>query len=154
MLTKPVGEGPFPAVVLLHGCSGIVPHYGVWADRLAGWGYVALQVDSLKPRGETYICDKVFAISPFTRAKDAHAAKAYLAGLRFVRGEQIAVLGWSHGGWATLLTLNNSPNVERWSDPFQAAVAFYPWCRGAIYHLDAPLLILIGERDDWTPAGL
>jgi dienelactone hydrolase len=36
--------------------------------------------------------------------------------------------------------------------PFKAAVAFYPWCLPGLGQLNAPLLILIGEADDWTPA--
>jgi dienelactone hydrolase len=50
-LTKPQGDGPFPAVVLMHGCTGIGKHQEDWAARFASWGYVALQVDSLGPRG-------------------------------------------------------------------------------------------------------
>ena len=45
------GEGPFPAVVVLHGCIGITGHFTGIADRLSSWGYVALAVDSLGPRG-------------------------------------------------------------------------------------------------------
>src|SRR3989339_2086767 len=38
-LSKPEGEGPFPAVVLLHGCSGMQPgRDSLWARRIAGWG--------------------------------------------------------------------------------------------------------------------
>ena len=51
-LNKPDGEGPFPAIVLLHGCGGIQPKRDHrWAERLSGWGYVTLQVDSFWPRG-------------------------------------------------------------------------------------------------------
>jgi hypothetical protein len=45
-LTKPQGDGPFPAVVLMHGCTGIAKNQDEWVERLASWGYVALQVDS------------------------------------------------------------------------------------------------------------
>src|SRR5206468_3985481 len=46
-------------------------------------------------------------------------------------------------------------------DGFAAAVALYPGCapaartwinRSGVYQPIAPLLILIGEKDDWTPA--
>ena len=30
-LSKPTGAGPFPAVVLMHGCSGIFPTHVRWA---------------------------------------------------------------------------------------------------------------------------
>jgi len=56
-LTKPDGEGPFPAIVLLHGCGGMKSSYPHnWDKRLAEWGYVSLQVDSLSPRGMSSIC--------------------------------------------------------------------------------------------------
>ena len=42
---------PYPAVVVLHGCGGISSHSAKIADRLGSWGYVALTVDSLGPRG-------------------------------------------------------------------------------------------------------
>ena len=35
---------------------------------------------------------------------------------------------------------------------FRAAVAFYPPCRGFRGNVTIPTLILIGERDDVTPA--
>jgi poly(3-hydroxybutyrate) depolymerase len=50
LLFRPKGEGPFPAVVLLHGCRGIQPYQRDWAGKLAEWGYVALLVDSFGPR--------------------------------------------------------------------------------------------------------
>src|SRR6185312_14317197 len=49
-LVKPDGRGPFPAVVILHGCSGFSSVYAITAERLKSWGYVALAVDSLGPR--------------------------------------------------------------------------------------------------------
>jgi hypothetical protein len=36
------GGGPFPAVVVLHGCIGITGHFTGIADRLSSWEYVAL----------------------------------------------------------------------------------------------------------------
>ncbi len=49
-MTKPEGDGPFAAVVMLHGCSGPWKPWGnPWSARLVRWGYVALQVDSFLP---------------------------------------------------------------------------------------------------------
>jgi len=81
------------------------------------------------------------------RVYDAYDAKTYLSGLPFVDRGRIAVLGWSHGGFTTLQAL-----YKKKADPFRAAVAFYPSCRRMLTDLNAPLLILIGEADDWTPA--
>ncbi len=52
LLAKPPGDGPFPAVVLLHTCGGLQPHVITdWPDYLTGLGYVTLSVDSFSPRG-------------------------------------------------------------------------------------------------------
>ena len=155
-LTKPHGDGPFGAIVLLHGCSGIKPWNDMWAERLKEWGYVTLAVDSLGPRGESDICENIHRVPPNIRAKDAHAAKSYLAGLPFVDSNRIAVMGMSHGGSTTLYAVRNPwyAEVKQRSDPFRAAVALYPYCPNKLARCDAPLLILIGELDDWCPAEL
>ena len=56
MLYRPDGEGPFPAVVALHGCAGlgkngIAERYRDWAERLANIGFVVLFPDSFGSRG-------------------------------------------------------------------------------------------------------
>ncbi len=64
------------------------------------------------------------------------------------------VQGLSHGGAAVLQTLDRSV-AERSGVPyrFAAGIAYYPDCSGALgLSLYAPLLVLIGELDDWTPA--
>jgi dipeptidyl aminopeptidase/acylaminoacyl peptidase len=63
-LYQPAGEGPFPAVVFLHGCAGIDPVQHHWAHRLQQWGYVVLLVDSFGPRGVTNVCTGGVALSP------------------------------------------------------------------------------------------
>jgi dienelactone hydrolase len=97
------------------------------------------------------VCGSPFAVDASTRAADAHAAMASLAGLPFVDKEWIAVMGMSHGGWTTLMAVENTYLIEMpRANPFKAAVALYPHCGPQLYRLDAPLLILIGEADDWT----
>lgn len=151
-LTKPQGNGPFPAVVLLHGCGGFRAYQDVWAERFANWGYVALQLDSFGPRGLSSVCED----SPLSlvylihhRIKDAYDAKTYLIGLPFVDRNRVGVMGWSHGGWTTISVVD-----QKRDDPFRSAIAFYPFCDRKLFNFNAPLLILIGEKDDWTPANL
>lgn len=150
---RPAGSGPFGGVVMLHGCAGIWKlRDDVWSDRLVSWGYVVLQVDSFVARGyPNGICQSPLKVSPRTRAKDAHAAKIYLSVLPYVDVDRIAVMGMSHGGWTTLSAIENSYlDGDVRAKPFRAAVALYPWCESPLYRLDAPLLILIGDADDWT----
>jgi len=149
-LTKPQGDGPFPAVVLLHGCDGIMANRDdLWAERFASWGYVAFQVDSFGPRGLSSICEDlalVFSIVA-ARALDTYDAKSYLAGLPFVDRNRIAVMGWAHGGGTTISVI-----AQKRNDPFRSAIAFYPYCEQPLVDLNAPLLILIGEKDRMHPA--
>jgi hypothetical protein len=56
ILHKPGGDGPFPALVMLVGCEGnthpappLAKQHAQWVDRVVGWGYVALELDSFSP---------------------------------------------------------------------------------------------------------
>ena len=49
-LVKPNGDGPFPAVIMMHGCSRDTPYQDAWEKRFIQWGYAVLRVDSLTPR--------------------------------------------------------------------------------------------------------
>jgi dienelactone hydrolase len=113
-LTKPQGDGPFPAVVLLHGCGGIVKNNDDWAERLTSWGYVALQVDSFGPRGQSNIYSNTMLIPLHLRVQDAYDAKSYLAGFPFVDRNRIAVMGWFTGGNITLAAVSAS-NYATWA---------------------------------------
>ncbi|MCP3892669.1 MAG: dienelactone hydrolase family protein [Desulfobulbaceae bacterium] len=152
-LTKPDGEGPFPAVVLLHGCGGLNSSHGSqWAQRLSEWGYVSLQVDSFAPRKITGICAGgmiVVETLPY-RVKDAYLARGYLSTLDFVDTGRIGVMGWSNGGTTAVKAVLKSGEPKR-PQPFDAAVALYPQCYKPL-NPRSPLLILSGGKDRWTPA--
>lgn len=147
-MIKPEGEGPFPAVVLLHGCSGIFDNLYVWASRLKSWGYISLIVDSLGPRRVASVCGGGDP-KPYTRSLDAYDARSYLAGLGFVDPNRIAVMGFSHGGSTALVV---ATTVGMHNNHFQSAISFYPACRYNLKNLNTPLLILIGDSDDYMSA--
>jgi dienelactone hydrolase len=151
-LSKPDGDGPFPAVVYLHGCSGLGKAARKrFSELLTGWGYVSLAVDSFATRGIKEACDRPMP----DRQADAWGAMLYLSKLPFVDRERIAVLGSSQGA-IIAMRLASTHEVKLFDVPdslnFKAAVAFYPICSVASKQLTIPTLILIGELDDWTPA--
>ena len=160
---RPRGDGPFPALVLLHGCSGmytpsgyVTSSYRRWAELLVEDGYVALLVDSFNPRGHRTICElqKRPILESRERVEDAYAAARWLNDQPYVARGRIGLIGWSNGGTGTLYSMRPASRVE---PGFRAAVAFYPGCRTLSraktpYRAYAPLLILSGEADDWTPA--
>ena len=155
-IVKPEGDGPFPGVIILHGCSGVNDLDYSWARRLKDWGYASLVLDSHGPRAIFNNCTKR-KITKLERALDAHAAKVQFGELPFVDRNRIGVIGFSEGGGTILEAIR--PNLVKYSlpegsrDPFKAAVAFYPHCYGA-GDSNTNLMILIGEKDDWTPAQL
>jgi dienelactone hydrolase len=148
-LAQPPGSGPFPAVVLLHGCGGFHATMLSWADRLSRWGYVALAVDSFGPRGIEDFCTGV--ISTY-QSLDAYAALRHLTAKPIVRTSHVAVMGFSQGGWAVLESLDTGVMEHRFAHKFRAGVAFYPVCQYSSGIMTRPVLVLIGAADTWTPS--
>ncbi|MEM7563083.1 MAG: dienelactone hydrolase family protein [Pseudomonadota bacterium] len=156
-LALPAGDGPHPAVVMLHTCAGLSEHDEAWSLRLQSWGYVVLSVDSFTPRGFEYICDGRLQggalTTPWIRALDAYGAKRFLASQPFVDPERIAVIGMSHGAMTVLEVVKQSLTDGLQMQPFQAAVAFYPLC-GQPAPINTSVRVLVGDLDTWTPAYL
>lgn len=151
-LTMPAGGTPTAAVVVLHGCGGVVPHDRWWADQIARWGYAALLIDSFRPRGYTEVCNRGLLVPPEAQARDAFDGAAYLRARFGMPGMPVGVIGYSHGGWAVLKAVLAGAVRRTDEMPFAAAVAFYPGCDPPNSPLETDTLILIGDADDWTPA--
>ena len=159
--TAPVKRG---GVVMMHGCGGPFGRDGapnarhrMWGEYLASQGYVALLVDGFSPRGLKEICTQKFAdrtIRERDRVGDALAALEWLGKRSDVDPARLALLGWSHGGGTVLAALDAlaGPGPQA-----AAVVSFYPGCSARAkaadrFHAVVPVLLLIGEADDWTPA--
>lgn len=150
VLFRPEGEGPFPAIVLLHDCRGIRAYLKGWARELAARGYVALLVDSYGPRKLTDICAEYLALrysdAVGGRVADAFGAHAYLRSLPFVDPARIAAMGWTD---TALSVVHNKGASRDFDGTFRAAVAIHPECPPSWGEdFGAPVLVLIGEGDD------
>ncbi len=161
--------------MLLHGCPGlraadgrVAGVYRAWARTLLGEGFITLLVDSAAPRGFGQTCTEGAARNTMlaNRPKDAYAALQYLQAQPFVRGDRIGVVGWSQGGAIILFSIGaqSRGRPQYLAHDFRAAVALYPGqCserRQSRPFVDAepntwvtaiPLLVLLGEADNWTP---
>ena len=146
-LARPNGAGPHPAVVLLHWCSGFTDHDTQAAAMLKSWGYVALALDSL---GDANMCER--SGGDVAELLDAYVALHYLSTQDFVEPDSVAVMGYSMGGGAALNAIEKGTFEQMQATHFRAAVAYYPICAGNSGDMTAPTLILIGDKDDWTPA--
>ena len=153
---RPDGVGPFPAVVLLHGCLGVRAKDTRWAEALREQGYVALVVDSMTGRGLTSIDQRRgvcqgMALWGGTRAADVAASLAYLRTLPYVDAARLGVMGFSHGAWAALDFLAGASDDD--VRGLGAVVGFYPYCgmaslaRWRGWQVDLPALLLLAAAD-------
>jgi dienelactone hydrolase len=141
-ITKPAGDGPFPAVVIMHDCSGLGPRSSGapwrWSAELLRAGYVTIWPDSFSTRGHPNgVCTEPnrTGVQPPQRVADAYAALRHLHDLPYVDAKRVAVMGGSHGGSTTLATIvATEANTAHAAAPqvalgFAAAIALYPGCR-------------------------
>jgi dienelactone hydrolase len=156
-LFLPSGAITAPAIVALHGCAGPWPRRDDnWALLLAAQGHAVLLPDSFGSRGLKSQCKLsthgADAYGP--RRADVLAAAAWLQAQKFTPKGGVFLLGWSDGGTTVLASLAAAPDLPK--GLIRGAVAFYPACSRTLknlnWHNSAPLLILMGASDDWTPA--
>lgn len=163
LLLKPNGPGPFPAVVAMHGCGGLITAKGAiaarekdWAERLVRQGYAVLLTDSFNARGFRQLCTTNHRqIVPKDRAEDAAAAARWLARQTWADPSRLALMGWSHGAMSVLWTVR--PSFMAGPVRYRTAIAFYPGCRLVLrepgWKATVPLTLLLGAADDWTQPG-
>jgi len=164
LVLVPEGDGPFPAVLLLHACFGNLGHVDRWARTLQSHGYVAVVVNSMAARGLNGHFDNVSVCSglvlrPDDRARDITLSIDKLARLDRVDTARIGVIGFSHGGWTVLEYLGQADNAatEVGSGAARAAVisvvVVYPYCGGEVesglhrWPNDVRVLMLLAEND-------
>jgi len=157
-LLFPEGAGPFPAVILAHGCEGNRYVEPVWGPFLRQSGFATFNIDSFRARNLEEVCTQPGALFPLQRLPDVYGALRVLAAHPRVDAKRVALMGFSHGGIVTMLAStawareNFAPGGQA---AFRAFVAFYPYCnpnfpeRGRV---SAPVRIHTGAADDWTTA--
>ena len=132
-LLKPAGTGPFPAIVIMHDCSGVGPRSSGaperWGNEFVAWGYVVLIPDSFSTRGfPRGVCTDLspgrLEVGPPRRVSDAYAALAYVRTLPYVDGASVGLMGGSHGGATTLASMaaaesNSDSRAKSASEPSQ-----------------------------------
>ncbi|MEO7116839.1 MAG: dienelactone hydrolase family protein [Caldimonas sp.] len=159
-------SSPAPAIIMFHGCGGVWDKRGVLTSRMRayatffnGLGLHALIVDSLTPRYEKELCTQRIGRRRVTQANrrlDALGAVEYLAERNDVDPKRIGLVGWSNGASTVLAATNlRHHDVAGATTRPAFAIAFYPGCEVDLkrgYVPQAPLLLLVGQLDDWTPA--
>lgn len=164
-LRVPARDGQVPAVVVVHGTSGVDSRGGYHAQALNDAGIATLELDMWSPRGLNG------GAGPGGRPEgvpetlpDAYGALLYLASRPEIDAQRIGITGFSWGGVVSMLTatrpysdLYMGANALR----FAAHAPFYPVCWG--YNkipgyefaelTGAPVFIQSGECDAYDEPG-
>jgi carboxymethylenebutenolidase len=160
---RPAGEGPFPALVLIHDVRGLYEHYRDVARRFAGAGFFTLAVDLYSREGAPALADmeSVFRWMrelPDRRViADLGAAVDFAASLPDVRADAVGITGFCMGGQYALMA---ACSVER----LAACVSWYGMLRypqtnekkpasalDLAPRLSCPYLGLFGAEDGLIP---
>jgi carboxymethylenebutenolidase len=151
-LFTPPGNGPFPAIVEIHGINGQSRWDAEVAQRLVREGYVTLVVDLFGRTPRDYgdglrLRDKFRPGVP----EDLRGAVRFLKTQSNVDAARIGTLGWCMGGGYALLLAVAEPTLA-------AGVIYY----GPLYpppgptredlqKINAPLIAFFGQEDDSLP---
>jgi dienelactone hydrolase len=161
VLYQPAGSGPFPTVLGLHGCEGLINARGIpsaryrdWAQRLNAAGFAVIFPDSYRSRGlagsQCTVRSRAVR-SALERVVDVQAARTWLLEQPWVARERITLVGWSNGGITALWAIRPLIAPKDSKPDFRSAAAFYPGCRrllNAAWSARVPTLLLLAGADD------
>ena len=107
---KPDGEGPFPAVVMVHGSKNHTKDfYTEYSEYFAQNGIVTLNYDN---RGHGNSGGNLWTSTFQDLGSDVASAVEHLKSLDYVDPNKIGLWADSHGGWIVLITDEISDNIE------------------------------------------
>jgi carboxymethylenebutenolidase len=149
-VAKPDGDGPFPAVIMIHEFYGLNESIIGKAEGLAQEGYYVVAPDTFRGSTTAWIPSAIYQVisaRPKTVNADLDSVYAWLESQPDVDAERIAIAGFCYGGRTSLLySLHNNK--------LAATVIFY----GApetdpevLKNLPGPLLGIFGGADRSIP---
>lgn len=148
--SEPKASGIYPAIVVIHGNSGMSGYLQDVVRRLAKEGFVGLGVDYLSRKGGTVKVkatggiESISALAPPETVKeDTQAAVAYLRTLKEVRGDRIGIMGFCWGGGQAFYNATQLSGLR-------AVVVFYgraPNPLDLVQQIEARVLAHYGELD-------
>ena len=151
------GTGRGPAMVLMHGSSGLNAgsrtHYSELLNR---YGIAAFYVDSFTGRDIRSSVSDQAVLSIEDNTRDAFQALRLLRRHPRIDPARIGVMGFSRGGtvsWASAIR-DAYGEFRRAGLSFALHVPYYPGCNFAPTRptTGAPMLYLLGGADIWTKA--
>jgi dienelactone hydrolase len=148
-------DAPVPAVILLHGASGVKAARGLtYGAQLAEMGVAALVLDSFAARRDraTGFIDRLLNITETMLVADAYAGLRWLDARPDIDASRVALVGFSYGGMAAVLAAYRQI-AETFSPAgpwFAGHIGFYGPCIARFDRIaatGAPVLMLAGSAD-------
>lgn len=152
-LARPMGDGKYPAVVVIHENRGLNPHIEDVARRVALAGYVALAPDALSPQGGTPT-DSDKARDMFQKLDAAKNLNNFIKAFDFLGSRKdcngnFGTVGFCWGGRMVNQLAVNTPSLK-------AAVSYY----GSqpepadVSKIKAAVMLHYGGQDERINAGI
>ncbi len=147
--------GPVPAVVMLHGASGVLSNREMtYGPQYAAMGVAALVIDVFGARRDSArgFAQRLIRITEAMSLADAFAGLRYLEERPEVDATRVALVGFSYGGMATTYAAHEMVSARYAPDGarFAAHVAYYAPCIATFVDAratGAPILFVSGGRD-------
>jgi carboxymethylenebutenolidase len=115
-IAYPMRKDAAPAIVVIHEIFGLSDWIRTVVDDFATRGYVAIAPDLLTRRGGTVSADSarklIGTLPPDSITADLDATVAYVKGLKAVKGNEIATIGFCWGGGQSFRYATNNPNLK------------------------------------------
>jgi len=150
ILYLPQGNGPFPALVVIHEWWGLNEWVKEQATKLADEGYAALAIDLYRGKVATTPDDahELMRGVPQDRAtQDLLAATSFLRGQKNVDPARVGTIGWCMGGGYAFDLAVNDPRLK-------AAVINYGHLASTaetVKKINAAVLGIFGGQDKGIP---
>lgn len=157
---NPSGTGPFPAMIMVTGCSGFhnerfSASYDRDGNRFVELGYVVTRVDFVRAHGLDNSCvgdqNPTGKVVPYDDVAEYILATIdHMAARSEVDSDRIYLIGWSMGGSGIMTALNKfglsrEPNIA-------AVLTYFPACEGlSPWNAQVPMLLMLAELDNLAP---
>ena len=145
-----------PLIIALAGSKGWANHHYKYLEMYNEMGIATFEINSFKSRNVTSTVGSQITVTTAMMILDSYKALEVLSNHPNINSKKVAITGWSLGGGVALYA--GWEPLRKAINPAQSFIAhlpFYPPCLVEPLNLDftsAPIHILIGELDDWTPA--
>jgi len=146
----------FPLIIGVAGSLGWKKHHLELLEMYRELGIATFELKSFKSRDVISTVGTQVEVTTAMLILDSYRALDILSKHPNIDSDKIAITGWSLGGGTTLFSAwEPIISAIKPENKFAAHLSYYPPCIFEPNNLnfsDAPIHVLIGELDNWTPS--